>query len=181
VTIEVSHGKPRPRPARLDRPPTTDLAGLAGPVRNPEDGRFVAGNPGGRLRQFRALARAESESLLRLTTDQVAPWLRGHLADAQDHAQRLIDALPVQDEELLGLCADEARARLMSRAALAEGCRDGADPEIAREWRKESREWSREARQIFLTRKAALRDVDPDDRSPHAVPWLESPANGGAK
>jgi len=157
--VEVSHGVPRPRPARLDKPPTTDLAALAGPVRDPENGQFVPGNPGGRLRQFKALAKAESESLLRLRPDEVIPWLRGHLQDAQEHAQRLMDALPTLDEELVGLCADEARARLMARAAMAEGCRDGTPLETAREWRKESREWSREARQVFLTRKAALRDL----------------------
>jgi hypothetical protein len=79
-----------------------------------------------------------------------------------------MDALPTLDEELVGLCADEARARLMARAALAQGCHGECPPDVAAAWRKESREWSREVRQIFLTRKHALRDIDPADRSdPH--------------
>ncbi len=163
ATTDKSHGKVRPRALRLDRyKPTTAAAEAAAPFRNPANGRFGAGNPGGRLRQIAALGKLEAESLLRLKPDAVAPWLRAHLADAQRYVQGLVDALPAKTSELLALCGDEAKARLLANAALSEGSREGVDAETSTAWRKESREWMREARQTVLTRKAIARDTTPD-------------------
>lgn len=166
--IEISHGKPRPRALRHDRQPKTPAAVAAAPFRDPKTGHFGAGNPGGRLRQLAAIGKAEAASLLRLPVESVAPWLRGHLRDAQEHAQRLVDALPLVTDELVALCGDEAKARLMSAAALTEGAREGCTVELAFQWRKEAREWMREARQIVLTRKAVARETPPQESDPQA-------------
>ena len=159
--LETSHGKKRPRPLRRDRMPSTAAAELAAPYRDPSTGRFGAGNPGGRLRQVAALAKVEAASLLRLPAEHVAPFLRPHLGDAQRHVQALVDALPVPTDELIALCGDEARARLMAAACAAEGARETCTPDEARAWRQEAREWSREVRQTLLTRKAIERDTKP--------------------
>jgi hypothetical protein len=160
ATTGTSHGKVRPRTPRPDRyNPTTPAAEAAAPFRDPSNGRFGAGNPGGRLRQIAALGKLEAESLLRLKPDAVAPFLRGHLADAQRYVQGLVDTLPAQTSELLALCGDEAKARLLGNAALSEGSREGVDAETAAAWRKEAREWMREARQTVLTRKAVAKDT----------------------
>lgn len=160
ATTDKSHGKVRPRALRLDRyRPNTPATEAAAPYRDPSNGRFGAGNPGGRLRQMAALGKLEAESLLRLKPDAVAPWLRGHLGDAQRYVQGLVDGLPAKTSELLALCGDEAKARLLGNAALTEGSRDGVDAETAAAWRKEAREWMREARQTVLTRKAIARDT----------------------
>lgn len=161
MTVETSQGKPRPRPTRPDRAPSGALADLAGPVRDPQTGRWTPGNPGARLRMIAALGRAEAESLLRLDPASVAPWLRPHLADAQAHAQALVDALPVHSAELVALCGDEAKARLMAAAALTEGAREGTDSKEAAAWREEARGWMREARQVVLTRNAIARQTIP--------------------
>ena len=163
ATTDKSHGKVRPRVLRLDRyKPSTPASEAAAPYRDPSNGRFGAGNPGGRLRQIAALGKLEAESLLRLKPDAVAPWLRGQLADAQRYVQGLVDSLPVKTSELLALCGDEAKARLLANAALSEGSREGVGSETAAAWRKESREWMREARQTVLTRKAIARDTLPE-------------------
>lgn len=159
MAAEVSHGKLRVRPLRADRMPKSAAAEAAAPYRDPRTGRFTAGNPGGRLRQLGALARVEAESLLRLLPADVAPWLRGHLADAQAHVQRLIDALPNPTDELVALCGDEAKARMLAAAALTEGSREGCDPATARAWREEARSWMREVRQVVLTRMAVARET----------------------
>lgn len=172
--VEISHGKPRTRPLRKDRMPKTAAAALAAPYRDPKTGRFGAGNPGGRLRQVAALARVTADSLLRLAVPDVAPWLRGHLQDAQRHAQALIDTLPSATDELVGLCADEARARLMATACLTEGARSECTPAQAREWREEARSWMREVRQIVLTRRAVVKDAQPDESaSEQGLPWFQ--------
>jgi len=160
VTLETSHGKVRPRPARVDRLPRSPAAELAAPYRDPRTGRFGAGNPGGRLRQVAALGRAEAESLLRLPLESVAPWLRAHLQAAQQHAQALVDALPVASAELVALCGDEAKARLLANAALTEGARSGCSVDDARAWREEARAWLREARQSAITRKGLAKDSE---------------------
>jgi hypothetical protein len=118
-----------------------------------------------------------AESLLRLGADTVAPWLRPHLGDAQRHVQALIDALPVVTDELVGLCADEARARLFASACATEGARVDCDAETARAWRQEAREWQREARQVVLTRRAVQRDT-PTKPAGGETPWLV-PSKGG--
>lgn len=159
MSIEVSQGKPRPRGTRPDRSPATPVADLAAPVRNPQTGRWSPGNPGARLRMIAALGKAEAESLLRLDPASVAPWLRPHVTEAQEHAQALVDALHVHTAELVALCGDEAKARLMAAAALSEGAREGTDPKTAAAWREESRAWMREARQIVLTRNAIARQT----------------------
>lgn len=182
----TSHGKVRPRTPRADRyRPTTPAAELAAPYRDPTTGRFGAGNPGGRLRQAAALGKLEAESLLRLPVTAVAPWLRPHLADAQAFVQGLVDALPAKTGELVALCGDEAKARLFASAALSEGSREGIDPETAAAWRKEAREWMREARQTVLTRKAIARDTPPeatdrDDESAFTRKPAPSLPTGGA-
>lgn len=157
--IENSHGKARPRTPRTDRLPRTAAAALAAPYRDPRTGRFGPGNPGARLRQVAALGRAEAESLLRLPADSVAPWLRPHLPDAQRHAQQLIDGLAVATPELVALCGDEAKARLLAAACLTEGARLDCDAETAAAWREESRAWMREARQSVLTRRGIAKET----------------------
>jgi hypothetical protein len=139
--------------------PRSAAAELAAPYRDPKTGRFGAGNPGARLRQVAALGRAEAESLLRLPVDEVAPWLRSHLETAQRHAQQLVDSLAVPTPELVALCGDEAKCRLLAAACLTEGSRVGCDPKSAAAWREESRAWLREARQCVLTRKGVARDT----------------------
>lgn len=166
--IEQQQGKLRPRPARADRLPRTPAAVAAAPHRDPKTGRWTPGNPGARLRQVVALGREVAGSLLRLEPDAVAPWLRPHLVAAQEHAQRLVDALPVKADELVALCGDEAKARLLGSAALAEGCRAGIDAETARAWREEARAWLKEARQCALTRKGLGRDLPATP--PKAIP-----------
>lgn len=161
MSVEISQGKPRPRPLRKDRMPKSAAAELAAPFRDPKTGYFTAGNPGGRLRQVAALGKLEAESLLRLASDAVASFLRPHLSQAQDHAQALVNALPVASAELVALCGDEAKARLMASACLTEGAREECTPAEARAWREEARSWLREARQIVLTRKALARDIPP--------------------
>jgi len=175
MSIEISHGKPRPRGLRHDRAPKTPAAVAAAPYRDPKTGHFGSGNPGGRLRQLAALGRAEAESLLRLPVESVAPWLRSHLADAQEHAQRLVDALPIVTDELVALCGDEAKARLMAGAALTEGARESCSSELAFEWRNEARAWMREARQVVLCRRAVIRDTSPAEGPKAGAPvsrWL---------
>jgi hypothetical protein len=162
ATTDVSHGKRRPRALRPDRMPKRPAAELAAPYRDPATGQFGPGNPGGRLRQLAAIAKAEAEGLLSLPMASVAPWLRPHLLAAQTHAQRLVDALLVPTDELVALCGDEAKARMLSNAALTEGAREDCPPDIAFAWRKEAREWMREARQVVLTRKAVARETPPD-------------------
>lgn len=171
AVVEVSHGKPRVRAERADRP-RASLPELAAPVRDPHTGRFTSGNPGGRLRQLAALGKAEAASLLRLPVDAVAPWLRSSLSEAQQLVQELIDALPAQKADLVALCADEARARMMASAALSEGAREDCPPDVARAWREEARAWMRESRQVALTRKALARDVQPTATDDDA-PWLQ--------
>ena len=161
-TVETSHDKPRPRPMRPDRAPSAPLADLAAPVRDPQTGRWLPQNPGGRLRMIAALGKAEAESLLRLEASAVAPWLRPHLSAAQAHAQGLVDALVVPTAELVALCGDEAKARLMAAAALSEGAREGTDAKTAAAWREEARAWMREARQTVLTRSAIARQTRPE-------------------
>lgn len=156
---ETSQSKLRPRGLRKDRLPKSPAAEAAAPFKDPQNGRFTAGNPGGRLRQLAALARVTAGSLLKLESPEVAPWLRPHLLDAQRHVQALIDALPAATDELVALCADEARARLMISACTTEGAREQCDAKTAREWREEARLWMREARQIVLTRKAIAKDT----------------------
>lgn len=170
--IETQQGKLRPRVPRKDRLPRSQAAELAAPYRDPHTGRFGAGNPGGRLRQVAALGRAEAESLLRLPLESVAPWLRGHLQAAQQHAQALVDALPAASAELVALCGDEAKARLLANAALTEGARDGISTDDARAWREEARAWLKEARQTVLTRKGVARDTPKPASS--ETPWLVS-------
>lgn len=177
TTAEMSHGKRRPRPLRVGRvKPTSASAALAAPFKDPATGRFTAGNPGGRLRQLAALGKLEAESLLRLSPDSVAPWLRPHLSGAQSFVQQLVDNLPARTAELVALAGDEGKARLMAAAALTEGSRDGVDPKAAREWRDEARHWMREARQVVLTRKAIERET-PTGAGPAdggtAAPWFE--------
>lgn len=159
---ETSHGKPRPRALRPDRPPSPAVAALAAPFQDPKTKRFVAGNPGGKLKQLKRLEVTTAESLLKLEADKVAPWLRPHLADAQRHVQALIDALPTPSDELVGLCADEARARLFASACATQGAEAACDAETARAWRQEAREWIREARQVVLTRRAVVRETPPE-------------------
>ncbi|MEO7033102.1 MAG: hypothetical protein ABI548_04625 [Polyangiaceae bacterium] len=139
--------------------PSRAASELAAPYRDPGTGRFGAGNPGGRLRQVAALGKLEAASLLRLPADSVTPFLRPHLVDAQRYVQALVEGLPAATDELIALCGDEARARLLAAACAAEGARQGCDPEAARAWRQESREWAREVRQTLLTRKAIVRDT----------------------
>ncbi len=161
--VETSHGKRRPRGIRPDRHrPSPTVAALAAPFQDPITKRFTAGNPGGKLKRLKALEVATAESLLRLDADKVAPWLRPHLDDAQEHAQGLISGLRVASDELVALCADEARARLFASACSTEGARLDCPAEDAREWRKEAREWIREARQVALTRKALERETQPE-------------------
>lgn len=93
----------------------------------------------------------------------MASWLRAHLIAAQAHAQALVDSLPAATEELVGLCADEARARLMASACMTEGSREDCPPKVAREWREEARAWAREVRQTVLTRKAVARETPAED------------------
>ncbi|HEU4544637.1 MAG TPA: hypothetical protein VFR23_26155 [Jiangellaceae bacterium] len=171
--VETQKGKLRPRAIRPDRPPSPAVSALAAPFKDPATGRFMAGNPGGRLRQLRALARVTAESLLRLEPDHVAPWLRPHLSEAQAHCQRLVDALPAKTDELLSLCGDEARAGMFSVACLSQGASDDCSPAEARAWRDEGRAWMREARQVVLTRKAIARDVPVDDGGEAALPWFQ--------
>jgi hypothetical protein len=159
VTVERSKGKPRPRPVRTDRKPRTKAAELAAPFKDPRTGQFTAGNPGGRLRQVAALGKQEAESLLKLAPEAVAPFLRPHLAAAQDHAQELVDGLPAATAELVALAGDEAKARLMTSACLTEGARAECTPPEARAWREEARSWMREVRQVVLTRKAVAREL----------------------
>ncbi len=181
VSVERSHGKPRPRGPRTDRrraSPTTSLAAQAGPVQDPKTGRFVPGNPGGRLRQARAIARAEAESLLRLAPEAVAPWLRGHLHAAQVHAQELVDSLGDRpDVELVALAGDVAKARLMAAACLTEGGKGACTPDEARAWRDEAKAWAREVRQSVLVFRAAKRETaEARPRSPGYTPsWLRAP------
>jgi hypothetical protein len=170
-TVEMQQGKRRPRVPRKDRTPTSPAAALAAPFKDPSNGQFTAGNPGGRMRQVAALAKVTAASLLRLPADSVAPWLRPHLIAAQDHTQALVDGLPVATDEVVGLCGDEGRARLFASACAAEGARADTDAETSRAWRQESREWAREVRQTLLTRKAVIRDT-PIPRSANATPWL---------
>jgi hypothetical protein len=166
---EQSHGRHRVRSAiRRDRPPKNPTAVAAAPVNDPVTGRFVPENPGGRLRQLAAIAKATSESLLRLPVDSVASWLRPHLKAAQDHAQRLCDALPAPTEELIGLVGDLARARLMATAAVTEGAREECDPATAAEWRSEARAWMKEARALTLTLRAIAKDTASDDNNEQA-------------
>ena len=146
---ETSKGRRRPRlPIRPGRPPSPASAVGAAPVNDPVTGHFLPQNPGARLRQIAAIGRATAESLLRLPVDSVAPWLRPHLSAAQDHAQRLVDALPAQTEELIGLVGDLARCRLLAAACVTEGAREECTPDEGREWRDESRQWMKEARAI---------------------------------
>lgn len=167
-TVETSHGRLYPRTPRKDRLPKTPAAEAAAPHKDPATGRWLPGNPGSRLRQLAAIGRQEAESLLRLPVETVAPWLRAHLERAQRHAQELVDALPAHTAELVALCGDEAKARLMAAAALTEGAREDCPPPVAREWREEARAWMREVRQIVLTRKGLMRDVEPADTGdPH--------------
>jgi hypothetical protein len=161
--VEMQKGKVRPRALRADRPPKSPAAVLAAPFRDPQTGHFTAGNPGGRLRQVAALARFEAESLLALTTEAVAPFLRPHLAKAQSHVQELIDALPAKSAELVALCALEAKCILLANACVTEGARAGLTADEAKAWRGESREWMREFRQFVLTRKAIARDTHAED------------------
>lgn len=166
---ERSHGRVRPRSSiRRDRPPKSPTAVAAAPVNDPVTGRFLPDNPGARLRQMAALARATAESLLRLPVDSVASWLRPHLRAAQAHAQRLCDALPSQSEELLGLVGDLARARLMATAAITEGAREDCDPATAAEWRSEARAWLKESRALTLTLRAIAKDTASDDNDEQA-------------
>lgn len=159
MSTEFSKGKRRVRPLRAGRPPSPAVAALAAPHRDPRTGQWRSGNPGGRLRQLKALEVTEAESLLALPIDQVAPWLRPHLGEAQEHVQELVDALGTSPPaELVALCADEARARLFARACATEGARLGCSPAEARAWREEARAWLRESRQIVLTRKAVERE-----------------------
>lgn len=151
---DTSQGKVRPRAVRLDRLPKTAAAELAAPFRDPRTGHFTAGNPGGRLRQVAALGKLEAESIFALSVDDVAPWLRGDLAKAQRHVQGLIDALPAQTDELVALCALEARCLLLANACVTQGARADVTPVEAREFREEARTWMRELRQFALTRKA---------------------------
>lgn len=141
-------------------------AALAAPHRDPSSGRFCPGNPGGRLRQVAALGREQAESLLRLAIDDVAPWLRPHLQAAQQHAQQLVDALAVTSPELVALCGDEAKARLLAAACLTEGSRVDCPRETSAEWREEARAWLREARQIALTRRGLARDTPKPAHNP---------------
>lgn len=171
--VETSHGKLRTRALRKDRAPKTQASELAAPYRDPSNGRFGAGNPGGRLRQVAALARVTAASLLKLESPQVAPWLRGHLLDAQQHVQALVDALPAPTDELVALCADEARARLMANACVTEGAKVECSATEARAWRDEARSWLREVRQITLTRKAVAKDTPKQKGDPLA--WLDDP------
>jgi hypothetical protein len=170
--VEVQQGKPRVRiPNRKDRLPKTPAAELAAPYRDPRNGRFGAGNPGGRLRQVAALARVTAESLLRLETAQVAPFLRGHLGDAQRHAQALVDVLPATTDELVALCADEARARLMANACVTEGSKAECTADEARAWREEARAWLREVRQIVMTRRAVAKETPAKPKAEDS-PWF---------
>lgn len=180
TTIERSHGKPRPRTPRADRIPRSAAAVLAAPHRDPATGRWKSGNPGARLRQVAALGRAEAESLLRLPVDDVAPWLRPHLQDAQRHAQQLVDSLQVASAELVALAGDEAKARLLAAACFTEGARVGCDPETAAAWRKEAREWLREARQSALTRKGLARDTPKPAHNP-LLAAIEAAGSGAAE
>lgn len=177
MTVETSQGKPRPRPFRKDRAPRTSAAALAAPFRDHATGRFTAGNPGGRLRAVAALGRLEAESLLRLAADSVAPFLRPHLSQAQRYAQELVDALPGHTADLVALCGDEAKARLMASACMTEGARQECTPPEARAWREEARAWMREVRQVVLTRKALSRDIDPpaDEVPPWITPAAKEP------
>jgi len=178
---EMSHGRRRPRASiRRDRMPKSPAAELAAPYRDPSNGRFGAGNPGGRLRQVAALARVTAESLLRLESADVAPWLRGALLDGQKHVQGLIDALPVATEELTAIAADLARARLLAAACLSQGCREDTDPDAASKWRDESMKWTREARSLALTLRALSRDTQkPGNGKPPS--WLLDMGTKGAK
>jgi hypothetical protein len=176
--VDISHGRPRPRPGRRDRQkPSPDVAALAAPHQDPKTGRWLAGNPGARLRQLKRLADVEAASLLALRSDDVAPWLRPHLSRAQDHVQSLVDGLGEMqrdDAELVSMCGDEGKARLMLNAALTEGARVGCSAAEARRWREEARAWLREVRQVVLTRKAVQREVaaHPPDAG-KLPPWFE--------
>lgn len=162
MPIEQSHGKPCVRPLRADRAPRTVTAEMAAPFKDPSTGRFTAGNPGGRLRQAALIERLEAESLLRLPVASVAAWLKPHLQAAQAYAQGLVDSLPARTSELVALCGDEAKARLLANAALTEGAREGLSHAQAQAWREESRAWMREVRQVVLTRKAIEHRTKPD-------------------
>ena len=133
ATTEVSHGKRRPRALRVGRvKPTSPAAALAAPFQDPVTKQFLPGNPGGKLKQAAALANVEAESLLRLPVDSVAPWLRGHLARAQGHVQKLVESLPAQTEELVGLCGDEAKARDTKGSAISVTRSAGSERAITR-------------------------------------------------
>lgn len=161
AAIEVQQGKPRVRGPRQDRLPTQALAALAAPVRDPVTGRWLAGNPGGRLRQAKALGRIEAESLLHLHPDAVAPWLRPHLVVAQEYVQRLVDRLgpACDDDELVALAGDVGKARLMAGACMTEGAKTECSPGEASAWREEARAWMREVRQSVLLFRAAKREA----------------------
>jgi hypothetical protein len=167
MPIENSEGELRPQNYRPDELPTPPVAALAAPIRDPHSGQFVPGNPGGRLRQLKALSEARAGELIALDPAKVAPWLRPHVAAAQDHARALVAELVVQSERLNALVLDFARVRFLAQAALAEGAREDCDPETSAKWREEALRWLREVRQLTLTvtglerEEARLRAIQP--------------------
>lgn len=164
MPVRFSHGRPHAESPRADELPVIDAAALTAPDRDPQTGKFTAGNAASRLRTLKRQARA----LPWLDESRCEPWLRPFVVAAKDHAADLLAELPRDAGPLLAPVAEElAGARIVYRALLARGLE--GDPAAL----ESARAWLREARQHALALEGLARKPLPkgegDDAPP---PWL---------
>lgn len=167
--IEWSHGRARTIARRPSDggPPLLPPTVLIGPMRDPQTGRWVAGNVAHRVRAVRAAAR----ELATLNPATCGPWLRPHVADGATYATELAERFP--DPALRRLVLDCAAAHTAYRALLAlagEGDGDAL---------KEARAWLREHRACLATLSALAGSMRSD--APAGLAAIRARIDGGSR
>lgn len=172
--IERSHGKPRVRVRRSRRstPATVDVSAvLAGPLKDPQTGRFLPGNQAGRLRALKT-----GPKLATMNPEACAGWLRPYVEDAHERARDLVVEMGAEvSPSLMAYAEDAATADSIHRAMLAIAADPEADPKTRTDALKEARAWLNEKRQSITTMRVEARSKMPPRAEPYQSPTWSIP------
>lgn len=162
MTVENSHGKPRPRVPRPGEHANVRSAVLAAPMHDRSTGRFLPGNQVARLRALK------HTSLATLNPSTCAVWVRPFVELVHSEALALVaEAGAESSESLKGFATAAAEAHAMWRACMSIALADDVDDKTSESARSEARAWLKEHRQSLLSLRAEARAGLPERGDTH--------------